>query len=267
MNYLQQIIENKRREIEKAKKSRPASSFDLSGIRPGPVSLKTFIRENRPAIIAEIKRRSPSKGELRDIKNPAGLALSYEQAGAAGISVLTDRKYFGGDLDDLQNVKSKVTVPVLRKDFIIDTYQVFESKQYGADALLLITGCLSRLQLSELLDSAHGLGLEVLVETENEEDIAKIEGLAADIIGVNNRNLRSFGQTLDNSFRLFDSLPASCVKISESALKDAGQMIELDKTGYDGFLIGETLMRANSPGEKLAKIINDYKTIYEKAAY
>ncbi len=259
MSFLDKILQNKRSEIEQAKKKRTLSYFQESDSGKTPISLKDSINAHRPAIVAEIKRKSPSKGELRTIANPELLAKSYEQSGASGISVLTDTNFFGGNLLDLQKIKQSVSIPILRKDFIIDPYQVVESRYYGADAILLISSCLSKDQLSELIECAHENRLEVLIETENEEDIAKLDDLVPDIVGVNNRNLRTFEQTIDNSFQLYNSLPSSSIKISESALENVDQLLELDKTGYDGFLIGETLMRSENPGQQLESLIHRFR--------
>lgn len=265
MDYLQNIIKHKREEIAVAKRVRPLEKIKDGLETKNGLSLKKCILKTTPAIIAEIKRRSPSKGALRTISNPAEIAGMYASAGAAAISVLTDNRYFGGSLKDLRKIKQRVAVPVLRKDFIIDPYQVYESKYYGADVILLITSCLEKNQLSELLYLSKSIGMETLVEIENEKDIAKLEGIEVEIVGVNNRNLHTFEQSIDISFRLYDSLPPASVKISESGLTNAGQLAALFKTGYRGFLIGETLMRTANPEEALSTLINEFnKIVHEK---
>ena len=222
MDYLQKIIENKREELAETKRVRPLKQIKGGLDTESGLSLKKSLLDTTPAIIAEIKRKSPSKGKLRVIKDAAKIAGMYAASGAAAISVLTDKRYFGGSPADLQKIKQHVDVPVLRKDFIIDPYQVYESKYYGADAILLITSCLGKNRLSELLNLSKSIGMETLIEVESEKDIENLEGLEVEIVGVNNRNLRTFEQKIDISFRLFDYLPPASVKISESGLSDAG---------------------------------------------
>ncbi|MFC1555551.1 indole-3-glycerol phosphate synthase TrpC [candidate division KSB1 bacterium] len=261
MDYLDRIIEFKKQELAEVKrycsleelKHKAADKEHLNR------SLKASLLEKRPAIIAEIKRRSPSKGVLRNVGDPGETARNYEAHGAAGISILTDSHFFGGSLNDLISVRNNTTIPVLRKDFIIDLYQVYESLYAGADALLLISSSLSEMQFSELYDAAYSFGMEVLVETETEEDIEKVSRFDIHIIGVNNRNLHTFEENFSKSASFYPLLPENSVKVSESGISTATQISVLYKTGFRGFLIGETLMKAQDPGTKLNELIREFK--------
>lgn len=263
MNYLNKIIENKRHELRERKKKLPLSQLKemimLNSRKP--VSLSSGIRSQLPAVIAEIKRKSPSKGKLRNITDPGPVAVEYEKNGAVAISILTDSEFFGGSLTDLETVKKAVNIPVLRKDFILEPYQVYESGAIGADAFLIIAGCLDTGTISELLDCAEQLKLEALVETETADDIHKIADLPVKIVGINNRNLNTFHEDINKSIELVSLLPKETVKISESGIKDAEQMKKMSGSGFDGFLIGETLMRAEKPGKKLAHLIDEFRTL------
>lgn len=268
VNYLNAIIEHKRSELEVLKNARPPKELiDMaSGCPREKLSLKESLLNRQPAIIAEIKRRSPSKGALRSIDDPVDIALQLAGAGAAAISVLTDRFFFGGDLEELRNIRKQVAIPVLRKDFIIDPYQVYESKLYGADAILLISGCLSRDSLKELYNLSYELKIEVLLEVENAEDLSKIGGLQVEIIGVNNRNLHSFSESDQTSIAMAEHLPAEAVWVSESGISGARRIADLDRIGYRGFLIGEALMRSEHPGDRLRTMIKQFDELrrYEK---
>jgi len=261
MNYLNDIIASKKNEIAEAKRQLPLRQIqkELSTKQLAHRSLKQSLLKYQPAIIAEIKRKSPSRGQLRTIENAAALAQEYAGAGAAAISVLTDSKYFGGSFEDLMMIREHINIPILRKDFIIDPYQVYESKYYGADALLLITSCLEMTQLSGLYSLAYDIGVEVLLEVESEDDIKKINMLQIDIIGINNRNLHTFDESINTSFKLFSYLPSRSIKVSESCLTNISQIIDLYNIGYRGFLIGETFMCADRPGELLQAFIEEFK--------
>jgi len=221
---------------------------------------KVDFRDGGRKIIAEIKRRSPSKGPLRVDIVARELALEYVRAGAAGISVLTDSKFFGGDLSDLMEV-SRVTgeVPVLRKDFVIDELQVLESYHGGADMVLLIARALTGESLSRLIRACEGLGLTPLVEIHTEEELEGALESGARLIGVNNRDLDTFVVDLEVSRRLIPRIPEECVKVVESGISDPNVMSELEELGADAFLIGESLVTSPSPGEKL-KFLIEYKS-------
>jgi len=258
MDYLKTIIEHKLTEIQDIKRRTPLEEIKNSECMYEQYSLKNALLTHCPAIIAEIKRRSPSKGEINSAIDPVKLALSYEKAGAAALSVLTDNRFFGGSSEDLINVKQNVWLPVLRKDFIVDTYQIYESKYIGADAILLITSCLERSTLQEFLALAKVLQLETLVEVENITDIEIIDGLAVDIIGVNNRNLHTFEQSIETSFSLSPLLPETAVKVSESSITNGTEIASLYRLGYRGFLIGEMFMRSNNPETAIQSIIKEF---------
>ncbi|MFC1556697.1 indole-3-glycerol phosphate synthase TrpC [candidate division KSB1 bacterium] len=261
MDYLTDIIEHKKLEISTAKRDYPVEQLkdDIEKRRIKTRSLKESLISKTPAIIAEIKRKSPSKGELRAIKHPEIIAADYEFAGAAGISILTDSKYFGGSLRDLEVINERINIPLLRKDFIIDSYQVYESKAYGADAILLITNCLELAQLKELYNLAYNLELEVLLETETEEDIRKVNSMDIEIIGINNRNLHTFDESITRSSDLVHFLPEKSIKISESGITGAREIRDLHEKGFHGFLLGGTLMTSKNPGQKLEALINSFK--------
>lgn len=259
MFYLKEIIEHKLSELERRKKELPERELRDYDADAKRVSLKERLSSCKPAIIAEIKRRSPSKGELRPITNVVAIAKTFANSGAAALSVLTDERFFGGSLEDLKSVKESISIPVLRKDFIIDPYQIYESRHSGADIILLIMNCLESGLFKDLYDLASELGLEVLVEVETIEDIRKLNGFEPELIGVNNRNLNTFEESINTSFDLFDSLPATSLKISESGLSNSEQITRLYKSGYRGFLIGESLMRSTDPGKKMKSFVKEVR--------
>lgn len=254
MNILEQIVENKRKEVEI---SRNTVSLEALERRPlfarAPVSLKTALENAAvPAIISEFKKQSPSKGIINGNARPEAVTRGYAEAGAAALSVLTDKRYFGGDFDDFLAARAaNPGIPMLRKDFIIDEYQLFEAKAIGADLVLLIAACLSPSEVRELSLKAHQLGMEVLLEVHNAEELQQTLCDSVDIVGVNNRNLKNFVTSIDVSLELSGLIPDTFVKISESGLKDAQTLWKLFGAGYKGFLIGETFMKTDSPAEAL----------------
>jgi len=217
------------------------------------------LKENsRRNIIAEFKRRSPSKGVIRDDLSPESIARAYEAGGAAAISVLTEEDYFGGSLADLVAARRVTTLPLLRKDFIFDEYQVYEAAAAGADALLLIVAALSDQQLLSLRALAEDeLGLDVLVEVHSEGELKRAVAIGARVIGVNNRDLRTFAVSLDTSVKLARVAPADAMLISESGLQTRADLSKLQAAGYKGFLIGESLMRADEPEIALRSLLDD----------
>jgi indole-3-glycerol phosphate synthase len=238
MNVLSEIIAKKRARLCKARSRshRFRSALQTDGIN----------------IIAEFKRRSPSKGMIRDGANPIEIAQAYKAGGAVAMSVLTEEDYFAGSLDDLRQVKSTVELPVLRKDFIIDEYQVYESAVVGADAILLIVAALddeSLLRLRRLAEDE--LGMDALVEVHTSDEMKRAAACGAKLIGVNNRDLRTFEVSLDTSLSLAPEAPGDALLISESGLNNAADLRRLHDAGYRGFLIGETLMRADDPAAAL----------------
>jgi indole-3-glycerol phosphate synthase len=218
--------------------------------------LSDALRSDRINIIAEFKRRSPSKGAIRVDANLIEIVRSYEAGGAVGISVLTEEDYFGGSLDDLRTVKATVASPVLRKDFVFDEYQVYESAAAGADAILLIVAALDDESLSHLKRVAEDeLGMDALVEVHDSDELKRAAGCDAKLIGVNNRDLRTFEVSLESSLSLAAQMPRDAVSVSESGLHSSGDLKRLHEVGYSGFLIGETLMRAEKPEEALRHLL------------
>ena len=237
MNVLSEIIAKKRERLREARGShRFRKALQADGIN----------------IIAEFKRRSPSKGMIRDGANPIDIARAYQAGGAVAMSVLTEEDYFDGSLDDLRQVKASVDLPVLRKDFIIDEYQVYESAVAGADAILLIVAALEDELLSRLRRLAEEeLHMDALVEVHTSEEMKRAVACGAKLIGVNNRDLRTFEVSLDTSLSLAREAPSDALLISESGLKSPDDLRRLREAGYRGFLIGETLMRADDPEQAL----------------
>ncbi len=213
--------------------------------------------ENSTGIIAEHKRKSPSKGIINDSLTVEEVTQGYAQAGAAGLSVLTDTDFFGGNKEDLQKARiANPSTPILRKDFMIDEYQVYEAKAWGADVILLIAACLSPEQIKTLSQKAHELGLEVLLEIHDQEELDRSPLAYVDIVGVNNRNLKNFAENNVNaSLALAEKIPANIIKISESCISEPETINLLKSAGYRGFLIGETFMKDTSPGTKLGEFI------------
>jgi len=212
-------------------------------------------RQHGAALIAEVKKASPSKGIIRADFDPVNIAVSYENAGANCISVLTDEPYFQGHDDYLKAVKNSVTIPVLRKDFMIDPYQIYESRVLGADCILLIMAALSDDLACELYETALSLNLDVLVEVHDLEELERAAKLNPMMIGVNNRNLKTLQVDINTSFDLLINIPDNCMKISESGIATHDDLMRLHKSGYKGFLVGESLMRENDIEAALKNLI------------
>ena len=256
---LETILAQKRMELERAKLERPLSLLKR-GIEEfkkcRPLAARIAAEEGPPhRIIAEIKRASPSRGVLRTDLEPRELAERYERAGAVGVSVLTDERFFGGSLSHLSDVKAHVKLPVLRKDFLIDPYQVFESRRAGADAVLLIVRSLEDGQLSTLLAEITELGMEALVEVHDERDLERALDTDCRMIGINNRNLQTFRVDLAATERLVARIPGHVVVISCSGIQRGEQMVGLEAMGVKGFLIGESLVTAADPEAKLRELV------------
>lgn len=223
-------------------------------------SLKqSLLKDNSTGIIAEFKRRSPSKGWFKenDYSAPA-IVMCYEEYGAAGASVLTDTEFFGGDLPDITVCRVVTELPILRKDFIIDEIQVLEAKAYGADVILLIAAILSPVRVEALAIEAKKYGLEVLLELHDESELGHICN-EVDMVGINNRNLKTFQVDVGHSIRLSKKLPAGMIKIAESGIDDAGMIQMLREEGFNGFLIGEKFMKADHPGEAFRQFVEPLK--------
>ena len=255
MNILSEIIASKRIQLEAAKRAVSleqlrATALDTR-VDAKAHALRDALRGNAINIIAEFKRRSPSKGTIRENADAATIAHSYESAGAVAISVLTEENYFAGSLDDLRAVREVVSIPILRKDFVFDEYQVYESAAAGADALLLIVAALDDETLVRLLRLTEDeLGMDALVEVHTEEEMKRAVAHAAKLVGVNNRDLRTFNVSTETSAQLAQFAPAGTVLVSESGLTP-DKVRKLQAVGYKGFLVGESLMRAADPEQQL----------------
>jgi indole-3-glycerol phosphate synthase len=262
MDILSEIIAKKRERVAVAKKAIPLERMrDLAhearrGVKPH--SLLNALQTEGLNIIAEFKRRSPSKGMIRAGANLTEIAQAYQRGGAVGISVLTEEDYFAGSLDDLRRVKATVELPTLRKDFLFEEYQVYESAAAGADALLLIVAALDDELLSRLRGLAEDeLGIDTLVEVHTSDEMKRAAACGANLIGVNNRDLRTFEVSLQTSLSLARQAPAEALLISESGLHSSQDLQRLHEAGYRGFLIGETLMRSAGAEEALRDLRND----------
>ena len=258
MNILEKIITDKKREVILKKSIIPVSQLENSVLfERKTISLSNNLRNSNTGIIAEHKRRSPSKPNINNSFTVEEVVKGYQNAGVCGISVLTDGKYFGGSLDDLLLARVSVNIPLLRKEFIIDEYQILEAKAHGADLILLIAAVLTRKEIKHLSEFAKALSLEVLLEVHNSEELQKSIMPSLDIIGVNNRNLKSFEVSLDYSKQLANEIPNEFVKISESGISTIEAIQELKPYGYKGFLIGENFMKTNNPGESANEFIKN----------
>lgn len=262
MNILEKIIAHKKKEVAELRPLYPVKLLEQSIYFETPVvSLKKYLlREDKSGIIAEFKRRSPSKGDINPYASVERVSIGYMQGGASALSVLTDRQFFGGKNEDLTEARRFNFCPILRKDFIIDEYQLVEARSIGADAVLLIAECLDKQRLAQLAKTARGLGMEVLMEVHSREQLDKYTG-DVDAIGVNNRNLEDFSVSIATSLELAASLPAETVKISESGLDDPQAVVELRRAGYQGFLIGEYFMRQADPGKACREFIRRVQQI------
>ncbi len=212
------------------------------------------------AVIAELKKASPSRGLIRADFRPSELARDLEQAGAAALSVLTDEEFFHGSLGYLRQASSNSSLPCLRKDFIVDEFQIVEARAHRADAILLIVAALDQKEVVALAGIARSQGLDVLCEAHDEQELQRALDAGCDLIGVNSRNLRTFEVNLETAFRLADKIPATCVRVAESGIRSGADIARLRSAGYDAFLIGECLMKAQNPGEALAKLMEEAKT-------
>ncbi|MFY0608578.1 MAG: indole-3-glycerol phosphate synthase TrpC [Cyclobacteriaceae bacterium] len=266
MSILDQIVADKRVEVERRKSLYPVKLLEESTYFGGkPVSLKSYIqREDKVGIIAEFKRQSPSKGIINASAKVEKTTIGYMQAGASGLSVLTDEKYFGGKNEDLITARSFNFCPILRKDFIIDEYQILEAKSIGADVILLIAACLTPEQIKQFGNFAQSLGMEVLLEVHNEDELNRSLCEPIDLLGVNNRNLATFETSIEVSKALASKIPNEFVKVSESGLSDPQSLIELGECGYEGFLIGESFMHKGSPQKACAEFIKKVKALKAK---
>ena len=256
MNILDKIVRDKRREVDLIKSIVPHSQLESYILFNRPtVSLAKTLKNSSTGIIAEHKRRSPSKSVINHGNSVDHVAMGYENAGVAGMSVLTDGKYFGGSLDDLLLARASVEIPLLRKEFIVDEYQILEARAYGADVILLIAAILTREEIKRYSELAQSLSLNVLLEVHNEAELHKSIMPSLDLLGVNNRNLKTFEVSLETSKTLSELIPDDFVKVSESGISSIEAIKELQPYGYKGFLIGENFMKTDNPGESASQFI------------
>ncbi len=260
--FLNEIIELKKKRLEIAKQNCDFDELKKSAIAKRETAekfrLQKALRENSLNIIAEIKRASPSKGVINNKIDVAETARNYEKGGACAISVLTEEDKFCGSLEDLKTARNSVEIPILRKDFIFDEFQIYEAADAGADVILLIVAMLDDEVLRELYAVAENLGIDVLVEVHTLEELERVKKFDAKIIGVNNRDLHSFKVSLDVSRELIKYAPANCLMIAESGISNKEEILELRELGFNGFLIGETLMRSGNVAEELRNLATDF---------
>ncbi|WP_298543696.1 indole-3-glycerol phosphate synthase TrpC [uncultured Aquimarina sp.] len=256
MNILDKIVADKHKEVALKKSLIPVSQLENSVLFDRQTnSLASALRDSKTGIIAEHKRRSPSKSVINQKVSVQDVALGYQEAGVCGMSVLTDGKYFGGSLDDLLLARASATMPLLRKEFIIDEYQLLEAKAYGADVILLIAAVLSRDEIKLLSKFAKSLSLDVLLEVHNLEELEKSVMPSLDMLGVNNRNLKTFEVSTDVSKELSTHIPNDFVKVSESGISSIEAIKDLQQYDYKGFLIGENFMKTENPGASAVEFI------------
>ncbi len=255
--YLDKIMAWKRQELPKQRRERPVSNLRAqAALMAKPLDFAAALRRTSgpPHLIAEIKRASPSKGLLRHGFDPAALAKDYVNNGASAISVLTDKKFFQGNIEHLMAAKATAKIPILRKDFIFDPYQVVEARVAGADALLLIVAILSDPQISTLLEETERLGMTALVEAHNEDEIGRALKAGAKVIGVNNRDLDDFSVDLETSARLRPLVPPEIVFVSESGIRNAADVRRVAKMGVDAILVGDAIVKAKDVGAKVREL-------------
>lgn len=257
---LETIIQHKAVEIAAAQQRASQADLEhrfppLEKRRDFQAALRSQISQKKPAVIAEIKKASPSKGLIREMFDPVQHAIDYELNGATCLSILTDEKFFQGSAEYLQQARAACSLPVLRKDFMIDVYQIAESRAMGADCILLIVAALEQARMEELADYANAIGLDILVEVHNRAELDRALRLETDLIGVNNRNLHNFETSLQTTLDLAAAIPKDKLLITESGINSVADVRRMLDSGIYGFLVGESCMRADKPGEKLRELI------------
>jgi indole-3-glycerol phosphate synthase len=268
MNILQEIAAEKRKEVAHRKEIYPVKLLETSPFfATQPVSIRHYLtRPDKTGLIAEFKRKSPSKGMINPYAKVEQTTIGYMQTAASGLSILTDEKYFGGKNADLIEARKINYCPILRKDFILDPYQVVEAKSIGADVVLLIAAMLTPTETAELAAFAKSLNLEVLLEVHDGSELDSHINQHVDIVGVNNRNLKNFEVSVDTSFALADRIPAQMLKISESGLSDPATVVALKEAGFNGFLIGESFMRSRHPEKACQQFMKEVQALLTKHA-
>jgi len=259
MNILDKIVINKKTEVQLAKSRTSVAQLEASEFfaRACYAFREHLLDPQRTGIIAEFKRKSPSKGVINDKVSVEEVTQAYADAGASALSVLTDRNFFMGSSSDLVNARRANSIPVLRKDFMIDEYQIIEAKSLGADIILLIAAILTPVEIKKLASLAKGLGLNVLLEVHNLEELERSINADLDAIGVNNRNLADFSVSVETSFKLVEYIPAEFLKVSESAISNADTIKQLKLAGFNGFLIGENFMKQHDPGKAMRDFVSE----------
>ncbi|PRD46432.1 indole-3-glycerol phosphate synthase TrpC [Sphingobacterium haloxyli] len=259
MTILDKIIERKKVEVAEAKQQVPLEELEkYPFFSRACYSLKESVLDpERTGIIAEFKRASPSRGLINGTSSVAEVVKGYQDAGASAVSVLTDSDFFKGALADLSAAREVLTIPLLRKEFIVDTYQIAEAKAYGADIILLIAACLDSNEIKAYADYAKSLGLNVLLEVHNEEELQRSIFDSIDAIGVNNRNLKDFVVDLNHSYDLVNTIPNRLIKVSESGISDPKTINELKQAGFQGFLIGENFMKTGDPTKAIKEFVKE----------
>jgi len=257
LNVLDQIIQGVREDLAERKKLVELNELvaKISEVNP-VIDVLPSLQSSNLSVIAEVKRSSPSKGALAQISDPAALALSYQTGGATAVSVLTESRKFGGSLADLAAVRSAINIPILRKDFTVDEYQIFEARAYGADIILLIVAALSDLQLSEFFAISKSLGMQVLVETHTLEEVERALSLDPEIIGVNARDLTTLKIDLGAFDKLALAIPEGVVKVAESGISSLADVISYRKSGAEAILVGEALVKDGDPAQMIRDFIN-----------
>ena len=254
MNVLDKIVEHKRREVAERKRARPLDELRAASA-DSPRDFAGALRRPGVSVIAEFKRQSPSKGTLRENADVTEVVTAYAANGAAALSVLTDHEFFGGGEDDLQAARAAVELPIIRKDFTIDEYQIHEARSIGADAILLIVRILTDEQTRGFVRLAHDLGLAALVETHTAKELDRALHCGAKIVGVNSRDLDTFEVNLERTLELKRQIPSYCIAVAESGIHTRADVERVGAAGYDAILVGEALMRADDPGRKLAELL------------
>ena len=258
MRILDKIVNHLKIEIEVLSESVPIFELEKTkGFDRKCKSLKESIQNSKSGIICEFKRRSPSNENINYTSNIKEVVKGYEKAGAVGVSILTNKKFFDGSGIDIINVRDSLNIPVLKKEFIISEYQIFQAKSFGSDAILLIASILTKQEILNFSSLAKSMGLEVLLEVHSGVELNKIAGNNIDIIGVNNRNLDTLEIDINNSVELYEMIPDEFVKISESGISKVKSILKLREVGYQGFLIGENFMKSNDPMEEAYKFIKE----------
>lgn len=270
MTILDEIIARKRTEVAARMAEIPAKALEeMPDFKRVCLSARDAVQGlYATGIIAEFKRKSPSKGIINDRADVTQTTQGYVQAGASVLSVLTDEPFFGGTPDDLKAARlANPETPILRKDFVIDGYQLLEAKAWGADLVLLIASCLSPEQVRDLSQQAQELGMQVLLEVHDEIELEQSLTTSIDLVGVNNRNLKTFVTSLDTSLRLVNLIPDTYAKIAESGLHDPNDLLTLRDAGFDGFLIGEAFMKTDNPATALDSFVKAYSSTYPSNSY